>query len=198
MIPTAATTNGTTSPTDVHGNVGFGKPLGNVPTVAIVVRQPEHGRNDGRTHHRDEHRRDHLRHTREHEEHDEHRDADDECGGLGLVEVLEPRGDLAAERGRVGGEPAQLRQLTHDDRDRETVHVADLDLARQQIGDEPEPAQTRGRSRSARQAAQASPRARRRSGTSPGIASGTIAAKISGDTEESGPSTRTRDGPKSA
>ena len=28
--------------------------------------------------------------------------------------------------------------------------------------------------------------------------SGTIAAKISGETDESGPSTRTRDGPKSA
>ena len=34
--------------------------------------------------------------------------------------------------------------------------------------------------------------------TSPGTASGTIAAKISGDTDESGPSTSTRDGPKSA
>ena len=34
--------------------------------------------------------------------------------------------------------------------------------------------------------------------TSPGTASGTIAAKISGETEESGPSTSTRDGPKTA
>ena len=31
-----------------------------------------------------------------------------------------------------------------------------------------------------------------------GTPSGTIAAKISGDTDESGPSTRTRDGPKTA
>ena len=56
--------------------------------------------------------------------------------------MLEPRDDLGAERGRVGREPAQLRQLPHDDRDGEPVDVADLDLARQQIGDEPEPAQS--------------------------------------------------------
>ena len=35
-------------------------------------------------------------------------------------------------------------------------------------------------------------------GSSPATSSGAIAAKISGDTEESGPRTSTRDGPKIA
>ncbi len=35
-------------------------------------------------------------------------------------------------------------------------------------------------------------------GSSPATTSGVIAAKISGDTDESGPSTSTRDGPKTA
>ena len=90
-------------------------------------------------------------------------DADDERGGLGLVEVLEPRDHLGAERRRVGREPAQLRQLPDDDRDREAVHVADLDLARQQIGDEPEPAQPQADLDERRRAARACPRARRAS-----------------------------------
>ena len=35
-------------------------------------------------------------------------------------------------------------------------------------------------------------------GSSPATSSGVMAAKISGDTDESGPSTSTRDGPKTA
>ena len=36
------------------------------------------------------------------------------------------------------GEAEQLRQLSDDDRDREAVHVSDLHLLREQVGDEPE------------------------------------------------------------
>ena len=35
VIPTAATSSGTTSPTSVHGTFGVGSPFGRVPTVAI-------------------------------------------------------------------------------------------------------------------------------------------------------------------
>ena len=38
----------------------------------------------------------------------------------------------------IGGEPEELRQLADDDRDREAVHVADLHLLGEQVGDEPE------------------------------------------------------------
>ena len=42
----------------------------------------------------------------------------------------------------VGREPEELRQLPDDDDDRQAVHVADLDLAREQVGDEAELADT--------------------------------------------------------
>ena len=59
-------------------------------------------------------------------------------GRLRVVEVLEELAQLVEEAVGVGGEAEQLRQLADDDRDREAVHVADLHLARQQVGDEAE------------------------------------------------------------
>ncbi len=49
---------------------------------------------------------------------------------------LDERPQLVDEPVGVGGEAEQLRQLADDDRDREAVHVADLHLAREQVGDE--------------------------------------------------------------
>ena len=54
------------------------------------------------------------------------------------AETLHERLQLAEERVGVGREPEQLRQLSDDDRDPEAVHVADLHLFREQVGDEPE------------------------------------------------------------
>ena len=51
---------------------------------------------------------------------------------------LEERPHLVDEAVGVGREPAQLGQLADDDGDRQPVHVADLDLLREQIGDEAE------------------------------------------------------------
>ena len=49
---------------------------------------------------------------------------------------------LVDEAVGVGREAAQLGELSDDDGDGQAVHVADLDLARQQVGDEPELADT--------------------------------------------------------
>ena len=60
----------------------------------------------------------------------------------------------------VGREAEQLRQLAHDDGDAEAVHVPDLHLAREQVGDESELAQTEADLDESRPAAPASPRVR--------------------------------------
>jgi hypothetical protein len=75
---------------------------------------------------------------REAEQDDEHTNSNDQRGSLGLIEVLRELANLGDERVGVGREADQLGQLSDDDRDRQPVHVADLDLARQQVGNEPE------------------------------------------------------------
>ncbi len=57
---------------------------------------------------------------------------------LGLVEVFEEHADLLEERVGVRREAEQLWQLADDDRDGEAVHVSDLHLLREEVGDEPE------------------------------------------------------------
>ena len=107
--------------------------------------------------------------------------------------------DLVDEAVGVGREAEQLRQLADDDRDRQAVHVPDLHLLREQVGDEPELAEPEPDLDRARRAARASRRARSPSpGSPPATSSGVIAAKISGEIDESGPSTSTREGPNSA
>ena len=139
VMPTAAISSGPTSLSSVHGNDGFGTPLRQRTDGGDAIRQTEHGRQAR------------WRATtatstagtvrvirRQHEQDHEHADPDDERGRLGLVEVLEERAELVGEAVGVGGESEQLRQLADDDRDRQPVHVSDLDLARQQVGDESE------------------------------------------------------------
>ena len=75
---------------------------------------------------------------RQHEQDDEHAQPDDQRRRVGLVDVAEELLDLVDEPVRVGREAEELRQLAHDDRDAEPVHVADLHLAREQVGDEAE------------------------------------------------------------
>ena len=63
------------------------------------------------------------------------------------VEAVEEGLHLGEERVRRGREPEQLRQLSDDDRDGQAVHVADLHLLGEEVGDEPELARARARSR---------------------------------------------------
>ena len=104
---------------------------------------------------------------------------------------------LVDEAVGVGREAEQLGQLPDDDGDGQAVHVADLDLVGEQVGDEAELADAET------DLDQPDHEQRQHPGQGDGgrgvvathRASGAIAAKISGDTDESGPSTRTRDGP---
>ena len=61
---------------------------------------------------------------------------DGEGRGIVLVEVRDELADLVDEGVGVRGEPAELRKLPDDDDDGQSVHVADLHLAREQVGDE--------------------------------------------------------------
>ena len=81
---------------------------------------------------------------------------------------------------------------------RQAVHVADLHLAREQVGDEPELAEPEADLDEPDEQRQHARERDRRRRVVRRRASGAIAAKISGDTDESGPSTSTRDGPKIA
>ena len=79
----------------------------------------------------------------------------------------------------------------------QAVHVADLDLAREQVGDEPELAEAEP-DLDEPDDEREHPGERDRGRRVVGDASGVIAARISGDSDESGPSTSTRDGPNIA
>ena len=85
---------------------------------------------------------------RQHEQHGEHAEADDAAPRpLVWSRSSNERADLVEEAVGVGREAEQLRELADDDRDREAVHVADLHLAREQVGDEAELGRARARSR---------------------------------------------------
>ena len=57
------------------------------------------------------------------------------------IEVRQEGADLVDEAVGVGREAEELGQLADDDRDGQPVHVADLDLLGEQVGDEPQLAQ---------------------------------------------------------
>ena len=103
-----------------------------------LVGQAERGREDRGPDDGHEHRRNPLREAGQHEEDGEDGEPDHERGRVGLVEPVDERTDFVDEAVRVGGEAEQLGQLPHDDGDREAVHVADLHLLGQQVGDEAE------------------------------------------------------------
>ena len=92
--------------------------------------------------HGDQHGGNLARHSRQHEQHGQGGQAHREGRGVALVEVRHELPHLVHEVVCVCGEAAQLGELADDDRDGEAVHVADLDLARQQVGHESELADT--------------------------------------------------------
>ena len=65
----------------------------------------------------------------------------------GAVEAEHEGLDLGPETLGVSREAEQLGQLADDDDDRQSVHVADLHLVGEQVGDEAEPPDRPGRSR---------------------------------------------------
>ena len=182
-MPIAAAESGPMSLTDVHGNEGDGKPLRQRADRGVSSRSSS-AVASGRAHDGDEHRR-HLRVIRGNPGGRQRHGPDEQGGGVRLVEVREERSKLVDEAVGVGGEAEQLRQLADDDRDREPVHVADLHLVREQVGDEAELAESEADLDQADdQRHHARERDRGRRIVSP--ASGMIAAKISGETDESG------------
>ena len=94
--------------------------------------------------------------------------------------------------------PNSFGSWPDDDRDREAVHVADLDLLGEQVGDEAELPQAEPDLGEPDEDREHARQRDRRAAASPPASSGVIAARISGEIEESGPSTSTREGPKSA
>ena len=141
VIPTAATSSDATSPMSVQGTVGRGQPLGKGANRADV--EVEDGGGDGGADHRDENRRDRAGEARQHEQHGERDEPDAEGRGVALVEVGHELAYFLDKGVSVRREPAELRQLPDDDDDRQSVHVADLDLAGEQVGDEAQLANTK-------------------------------------------------------
>ena len=138
-MPIAASRSGPTSSIDVHGNDGFGKPCGSVPTVATpsaarsstadtIVAPATATRTAG------------IRGVM--------RGSTSSTTSTPTPTSTAPVwvasrcsknvAQLVEEAVGVGGEAEQLRQLADDDRDGQAVHVADLHLAREQVGDEAE------------------------------------------------------------
>ncbi len=196
-MPIAATNIGATSSHVVHGTDGRGSPCGSDADGGDVeIEQAGHHRGAD---HRDEHGRNRPRDAREQEEHRQCGDPDGERGRVAFVEPGEERLHVFDEVVGVGREAEQLGKLADDDRDRRARSCS-----------RPGPPWTAGRRRtracrdrarsgSGRPSAPSSPpSAMAVSGSSLTATIGKIAAKISGDTDESGPSTSTRDGPISA
>ena len=133
-MPTAATSNGQTSFTSVHGTSGVGRPSGSPPTVlrsksksAVSSVAPTTATSTAGI----------LRVMRG-------RTSSTARVASPMTRAVELRWSkfvaelthLLHERVGVSREPAELRELSYDDRDGEAVHVADLHLAGQQVRDE--------------------------------------------------------------
>ena len=140
MMPTAARSSGPTSSNDVHGNDGVGKPSGKrADGRDPVAGQVEDRRHDRGARHRHEHRRDARHDARQQQQDDEHADADERPRRVWVSSRCSKNARTSSTNAvGVGREAEQLRELADDDRDRQAVHVADLHLARQQVGDEAE------------------------------------------------------------
>ena len=136
VIPTAATQqrNDVTELGPRHS--GRGQPLGKGADRGDV--EVEHGGHDRGADDGDEDGGDGAGEAREHEQHGERGEPDAEGRGVALIEVRHELPNLLDEGVGIGREPAQLRQLPDDDDDGQSVHVADLDLAREEVGDEAE------------------------------------------------------------
>ena len=140
VIPTAATSSGTTSSIVGPRHVGRRKTLGQSAHRADV--EVEHSGDDDGADDGDEHGGDLPGDARQHDQHGERGEADAEGRGVALVEVRHKLPHFLDEGVSVRRETAELRQLPDDDDDGQAVHVADLDLAREQVGHEAKLADT--------------------------------------------------------
>ena len=98
--------------------------------------QIEHGGGDRRADDGDEDGGDPRHHAGERQQDDEHGHADHERRRVRLVDVPDELFDLVEEAVGIGREAEELGELADDDGDAEPVHVADLDFAGEQVGDE--------------------------------------------------------------
>ena len=120
----------------------------------------EDGRDDGCGHDANEDGRDDLREAGQDEQDRQDPQSDHECRSNGAIEPEHEGLDFGTEALGVRRESEELGQLAHDDDEGEAVHVADLHLAREQIGDEAKPSESQARSRSRRRSLRASQRER--------------------------------------
>ena len=139
VMPTAATVRGSDIGPLRPGDRGRGHPPGQRPDGRHPVRvQVEDRRDDGRRHDADQDGRDDLGESGQHQQDGQDPEPDRQRRPDGAVEPEHEGLELGTEALGVGREPEELGQLPDDDDEGETVHVADLHLAREQIGDEPE------------------------------------------------------------
>ena len=117
-------------------HVGRRKSLGQSAHRADI--EVEHSGDDGGADDGDEHGGDLPGDARQHDQHGERGEAYAEGRGVALVEVRHELPHFVDEGVSVRRETAELRQLPDDDDDGQAVHVADLDLAREQVGHEAE------------------------------------------------------------
>ena len=198
-IPTAATSSGARSLTrhrrERRGRQSLRQRAHGLHTVGAEVehRGDQRGADD-----RDEHGGHLLRDARQDQQHRERGEPERQRRRVRLVEARDERLRLRDEPVGVGGEPEELRQLADDDRDRRGRSCSRPGPPWRAGRRRSRACRSRDRSRSPRRTAPSSRRARSRSADRRPASSGTIAAKISGETDESGPSTSTRDGPNRA
>ena len=98
----------------------------------------EDGGDDSGGHDADEDGGDDLGESGQHQQDGQHAQADQERRPDSVVEPEYKGLDLGPETLDVRREPEELGQLAHNDDEGETVHVTDLHLTREQVGDEAE------------------------------------------------------------
>ena len=117
------------------------EPLGQHPDDRHALGgKVEHHRHHDRQEYRDEHRGDLLEPALENQDQGQREAAHREGrhDGLTIEQALDEPRQLVDEAVRVDRESEQLRQLTHDDRQRQPVHVADLRRLGQEVSHHPE------------------------------------------------------------
>ena len=138
VMPTAAISSGPTSlsvrPREATAS--------GVPAAVTDGREwsarPKHGRGDGGADHRDETAGTVLVSCGQHEQDDEHAEPTTSAAACVSSRLSKNAWSSSRKPSASVEKPNSFGQLADDDRDRQAVHVADLDLARQQVGDEPE------------------------------------------------------------
>jgi hypothetical protein len=102
----------------------------------------EDGRDDRRRHDRHQHGRKGAGEPRQQQQDGERAQTDEQRRHDGPVESQDEGLHFGTEAVGVGREAEELRQLPDDDHQSEPVHVPDLDLVGEQVGDESQPCQS--------------------------------------------------------